>query len=235
MLEMVNVCMKYGSYQALNHIHLTIQEGEMVVLLGANGAGKSTIFRTISGMEKITSGEIRFMGQNIHGLKPDKIVQKGLIQCPEGRKLFSHLSVLKNLRMGAYVHRKDHQKILDDLEEVFRLFPILKEKRNLPVGALSGGQQQMVAIGRALMARPKLLMLDEPSLGLAPIVVEQMFEIIQEIHSKGTMILLAEQNANAALKIATRGYVIENGSIVTEGTSEELYHNDEIRKAYIGA
>lgn len=235
MLQMADVCMKYGVFQALNNINLKVSEGELVVLLGANGAGKSSIFRTISGLEKPSEGDIRFHDQPIEGRKPDKIVRTGVIQCPEGRKLFPYMSVNKNLAMGGYVLRKDKEAANKALQEVFELFPVLKEKKDLSAGSLSGGQQQMLAIGRALMARPKLLMLDEPSLGLAPLVVQQVFETIQRINEGGTMVLLAEQNARAALQIADRGYVIESGKIVVQGSSEELYQNDEIRKAYIGA
>ncbi|WP_085524279.1 ABC transporter ATP-binding protein [Tuberibacillus sp. Marseille-P3662] len=235
MLHMNEVCMTYGDFQALNGINLDVHDGELVVLLGANGAGKSTIFRTISGLEKTTAGDIWFADRQISGWKPDKIVRTGLVQCPEGRKLFPHMSVMKNLIMGGYVLRKKQQAIQASIEEVFQLFPVLQDKKNLSAGSLSGGQQQMLAIGRALMARPKLLMLDEPSLGLAPLVVQQMFETIKMINQKGTMILLAEQNANAALQIANRGYVIEGGSIVTQGSRQELLENDAIRKAYIGA
>ncbi|HEX7063955.1 MAG TPA: ABC transporter ATP-binding protein [Bacillales bacterium] len=235
MLQVNDVTMHYGKFQALNHIDLDVREGELVVLLGANGAGKSSIFRTISGLEKATKGGIRFADQQITGWKPDKIVRSGIIQCPEGRKLFPRMSVMKNLIMGGYVYRKDKQGVQNSLAEVFELFPVLKEKQKVEAGLLSGGQQQMLAVGRALMAQPKLLLLDEPSLGLAPLVVQQVFETIREINEKGTMVLLAEQNANAALQIADRGYVIESGSIVMEGSSEELLENDEIRKAYIGA
>jgi branched-chain amino acid transport system ATP-binding protein len=235
MLQMADVCMKYGAFQALNGINLEVNKGELVVLLGANGAGKSSIFRTISGLEKPSGGKILFNDQPIGDRKPDKIVRAGVIQSPEGRKLFPHMSVMKNLVMGGYVFRKDKDAAKRALEEVFELFPVLKDKKDLPAGSLSGGQQQMLAIGRALMARPKLLMLDEPSLGLAPLVVQQVFETIQRINEGGTMVLLAEQNASAALQIADRGYVIESGTIVVQGSSEELYQNDEIRKAYIGA
>lgn len=235
MLQMVDVSVKYGGFQALNRVNLQVNEGELVVLLGANGAGKSTIFRTISGLEKPASGEIHFMDRQVGGWKPDQLVRAGIVQCPEGRKLFPLMSVMKNLTLGGYVHRKNKEELKRTLEEVFELFPILREKKDQPAGSLSGGQQQMVAIGRALMSRPKLLMLDEPSLGLAPLVVEQMFEVIRQINQKGTMILLAEQNASAALQIAQRGYVIESGQIVMQGTSQELYGNDRIRKAYIGA
>ncbi|AOV09143.1 branched-chain amino acid ABC transporter ATP-binding protein [Sporosarcina ureilytica] len=207
----------------------------MVVLLGANGAGKSTIFNTISGLNKPSSGDIRFIGQSVHGFSPDKIVKAGVVQCAEGKKLFADMSVEENLMMGGFVHRRKKAQLKQSLGEAYDLFPILYEKKDDPAGSLSGGQQQMLAIGRALMAKPKLIMMDEPSIGLAPLIVEQMFSIIQEINKSGTTVLLAEQNANAALKIADRGYVIENGSIVLQGESKALFNNDAIRKAYIGA
>lgn len=235
MLKLVNVTMFYGAFKALHDIQMEVTEGELVVLLGANGAGKSTIFRTISGLSKPSTGSIRFLDREIGGLSPDRIVQAGIVQCAEGRKLFPQMSVYENLLLGGYVHRKQKEKIKEALEEIYELFPILKEKRNDPAGSLSGGQQQMLAIGRALMSKPKLVLFDEPSIGLAPLIVEQVFGVIKEINRKGTTVLLAEQNANAALKIADRGYVIENGKIVLVGKSQELFENDEIRKAYIGA
>lgn len=235
MLEMDNIRVHYGSFCALRDVSLHVARGELVVLLGANGAGKSTIFRTISGLQKLSNGTIAFKGVKISNKKPETIVKQGIVHCPEGRHLFSHLSVKKNLVMGGYIHRKKKSYIQQKIEEVFELFPILKEKSSLPAGSLSGGQQQMLAIGRALMGNPKLLLLDEPSLGLAPLVVGQMFQVIQKINKSGTMILLAEQNAAAALQIADRGYVIESGSIVAEGNARKLYENDSIRRAYIGA
>jgi branched-chain amino acid transport system ATP-binding protein len=234
-LKLTNVSVKYGSFTAVHDVNIEVSQGEIVVLLGANGAGKSTIFRTISGLSKPSAGEIFFDGVKLNKRSADQIVQLGIGQCPEGRKLFPQMSVQENLRMGAYVHRRNKDEIKHSLEHVYELFPILKEKRNDAAGSLSGGQQQMVAIGRALMSKPKLMLLDEPSIGLAPLIVEQMFEVIQKINQEGTTILLAEQNANAALKIADKGYVFENGSIVLQGTSEELFANDEVRKAYIGA
>ncbi|MEW9051479.1 MAG: ABC transporter ATP-binding protein [Neobacillus sp.] len=235
MLRLMNVSIMYGGYKAIQDITLHVKEGEIVVLLGANGAGKSTIFRAISGLNKPSAGEIHYKGENIEKKSADKIVQLGIVQCAEGRKLFSGMTVNENLLMGAYVHRKQRDQIKKTLNHVYQLFPILYDKRNDTAGSLSGGQQQMLAIGRALMARPKLMMLDEPSVGLAPLIVEQMFSVIEQINKEGTTILLAEQNANAALKIADKGYVFENGSIVMEGTSEELFTNDSIRKAYLGA
>jgi branched-chain amino acid transport system ATP-binding protein len=234
LLELRSVSVQYGSFTAVQNVNISVHEGEIVVLLGSNGAGKSTVFRTISGLSKPSQGEVRFEGNRIDPYSPDRIVQLGIVQCAEGRKLFSRMTVYENLLMGAYIHRKKKEKIKQLLNHVYELFPILKEKRNDPAGALSGGQQQMLAIGRALMSRPKLLLLDEPSIGLAPLIVEQMFRIIEQINKEGTTILLAEQNAHAALQIAHKGYVFENGTIVAEGTSQELFANDDVRKAYIG-
>jgi branched-chain amino acid transport system ATP-binding protein len=234
-LSLQNVSVKYGSFTAVHGINIEVNEGEIVVLLGSNGAGKSTTFRTISGLSKPSEGEVQFEGTSLNKRSPDQIVKLGIGQCPEGRKLFPAMSVQENLRMGAFVHRRKKEEIKQSLEHVYELFPILNDKKNDAAGSLSGGQQQMLAIGRALMSKPKLMLLDEPSVGLAPLIVEQMFQVIQQINREGTTILLAEQNANAALKIADKGYVFENGSIVLQGTSEELFANDEVRKAYIGA
>ncbi|MFS0752744.1 ABC transporter ATP-binding protein [Oceanobacillus sp. 1P07AA] len=235
MLELNKVTVKYGNYAAVNNINIQVNQGEIAVLLGANGAGKSTVFRTISGLNKPASGEIKFEGMALKGKSPDKIVQAGIVQCAEDRKLFPRMTVHDNLIMGAYIHRKTKSRIKQTIKEVYELFPILYEKRHSMAGSLSGGQQQMVAIGRALMAKPKLMLLDEPSIGLAPLIVEQMFDSIKRINQEGTTILLAEQNANAALNIANKGYVFENGGIVVEGLKEELLSNEEVRKAYIGA
>jgi branched-chain amino acid transport system ATP-binding protein len=235
MLTLEKVSLAYGGFQALHAVDIHAAEGELVVLLGANGAGKSSIFHTISGLRRAKGGSIRFDGRELVGRKPAQIVADGLVHCPEGRQLFPGMSVLKNLMLGGYVHRRDPRGSQRLLEEVFGLFPILHEKKDCPAGSLSGGQQQMVAIGRALMGRPKALLLDEPSLGLAPLVVRQMFEIIARINKAGTTVLLAEQNAYAALNIAHRAYVIEQGKIVLEGSREELLGNEQVRKAYIGA
>jgi branched-chain amino acid transport system ATP-binding protein len=235
LLSLKNISVKYGSFAAIHDINIEVNEGEIVVLLGSNGAGKSTTFRTISGLSKPSEGELYFEGKSLNKVSADKIVQLGIGQCPEGRKLFPSMSVQENLRMGAYVHRRKKDEIKKSLEHVYELFPILRDKKDDAAGSLSGGQQQMLAIGRALMSKPKLMLLDEPSVGLAPLIVEQMFEVIQQINREGTTILLAEQNANAALKIADKGYVFENGSIVLQGSSAELFANDEVRKAYIGA
>lgn len=232
-LDHVDVC--YGSFKALTDISMTVDTGELVVLLGANGAGKTSLFNAISGLVKPTAGDIRFEDKQLNGMKASAIVASGVVQCAEGRKLFPQMSVTQNLMMGAYVHRRDRQGNRKRLNEVVELFPILADKATEPAGSLSGGQQQMVAIGRALMSRPRLLMLDEPSLGLAPLVVKQVFETIRQINSLGTTVLLAEQNAFAALKIAHRAYVMENGHLVMEGDREAMLGNEQVRKAYIGA
>ncbi|GAB3055538.1 ABC transporter ATP-binding protein [Virgibacillus ainsalahensis] len=235
MLELKDVTVNYGNFSAVQQVDISLQKEEIAVLLGANGAGKSTTFRAISGLVKPVSGKILFKGDAINGKSPDKIVRMGIVQCAEDRKLFPQMSVEQNLMMGAYVHRKNKKGIKATLKEVYELFPILYEKRGDFAGSLSGGQQQMLAIGRALMAKPDVMLLDEPSIGLAPLIVEQMFESIQQINREGTTILLAEQNANAALGIADKGYVYENGRIVVEGRSEDLFANEKVRKAYVGA
>ena len=234
MLALENVALNYGSFRALNGVSLSAKEGELVVLLGANGAGKSSIFLATSGLQRTGGGRIRFRQQELVGMKPSQIVASGVVQCPEGRKLFPGMSVLKNLMLGAYVHRRDGAGNRRALDEVFELFPILEQRKDVAAGSLSGGQQQMVAIGRALMGRPKALLLDEPSLGLAPLIVKQVFEVIEKINRAGTTVLLAEQNAFAALKIAHRAYVIEGGRIVLEGDRDSLLNNDAVRRAYIG-
>ncbi|HMN20949.1 MAG TPA: ABC transporter ATP-binding protein [Ottowia sp.] len=233
MLTLTDLTLSYGSFRALEGISLHADSGELVVLLGANGAGKSSTFRAISGLHK-AGGSARFGGAELLGLKSAQVVRHGVVQCPEGRKLFPMMSVEKNLLLGAYVYASDKAGNQQALQQIYQTFPILAEKRNDPAGSLSGGQQQMVAIGRALMGRPKLLMLDEPSLGLAPLVVKQMFGIIQDINRRGTTVLLAEQNAYAALKISNRAYVMERGRIVMEGDSKTLLGDERIRKAYIG-
>jgi len=236
MLTLENVSLNYGSFRALNGVTLHAKEGELVVLLGANGAGKSSIFLTTSGLHQAGGGSsIRFRQQELVGMKPSQIVASGVVQCPEGRKLFPGMSVLKNLMLGAYVHRADKAGNRRALEEVLSLFPMLDAKKDDAAGSLSGGQQQMVAIGRAMMGRPKALLLDEPSLGLAPLIVKMVFEVIQRINRAGTTVLLAEQNAFAALKIAHRAYVLERGRIVMEGDRDSLLNNEAVRRAYIGA
>lgn len=235
MLRFENVDLHYGSFRALEGVTLHAEAGELVVLLGANGAGKTSIFMAASGIHKPSRGSIRFDQQELVGMRTAQIVQSGVVHCPEGRKLFPLMSVRKNLELGAYVHRSDKAGIQRSIDEVFSLFPILEAKQHDAAGSLSGGQQQMVAIGRAMVGRPKVLLLDEPSLGLAPLVVKQVFEVIQRIHRAGTTVLLAEQNAYSALAIADRAYVIERGRIALEGDRESLLNNEAVRAAYIGA
>jgi len=234
MLRLEGVTVGYDAFLALQGVDMHVHEGELVVLLGANGAGKSSLFYALSGLLRIRSGQARWGELDLAHLRAPQIVAHGLVHCPEGRKLFGQLSVLKNLQLGAYVHRREKAGVRERLDQVFALFPDLAEKRDKPAGSLSGGQQQMVAIGRALMGQPKLLLLDEPSLGLAPLVVKQMFEVIQAINKAGTTVLLAEQNAHAALRIANRAYVIEQGRVIMEGNATALLHDESIRKAYIG-
>lgn len=235
MLKLTNVDVNYGAFQALHDINIEVKKEELVVLLGANGAGKSTIFNTISGLNRPVNGEIKFRGKEIRNISPDRMVRLGVVQCSEDRHLFGEMSVEENLRLGGYIHRKEKNRLKESIQEVYELFPILQEKKDDMANSLSGGQQQMLTIGRALMSKPQMILMDEPSIGLAPLIVEQMFEIIQRINKNGVTVVLAEQNANAALKIADRGYVIENGVIVLEGSGTELLNNEEIKKAYIGA
>jgi branched-chain amino acid transport system ATP-binding protein len=234
-LRVSNLTVSYGGFQAARQVELEVREGELVVLLGANGAGKTTVFRAISGLARADAGaRIEFAGRELSHLRPREIVAAGLSHCPEGRKLFPALSVLTNLRLGAYLCR-DRAAIDRRLERMLSLFPALSTRLGDPAGALSGGQQQMVAIGRALMAEPKLLLLDEPSVSLAPKVVRQVLDAVAAINRAGTMVLLSEQNAYAALEIAHRGYVLENGRIVIDGAAAELMTHDEVRRAYMGA
>ncbi|NLO97295.1 MAG: ABC transporter ATP-binding protein [Peptococcaceae bacterium] len=232
MLKVEGINVYYGAIHAIKGISLEVNEGEIVTLIGANGAGKSTILKTISGLLRPKTGQIHFMGENITSVAPHKILKKGLAHVPEGRRIFLQMTVQENLDMGAYTCPAGDVKT--ELERVYDLFPRLLERRNQIAGTLSGGEQQMLAIGRALMSRPKLLMLDEPSMGLAPILVEQIFNIIQEMNKAGTTILLVEQNAQMALSIADRAYVLETGTIPISGTGKELAASDEIRKAYLG-
>ena len=222
----------YGSIHAIKGISFDVNEGEIVTLIGANGAGKSTTLNTIGGLLKPRSGSVEFEGASLLGTAPHKIVSKGMALCPEGRRVFLQLSVQENLEMGAYTRPKG--EIADSIDQVYEQFPRLKERCKQVAGSLSGGEQQMLAMGRALMSKPKLLMLDEPSMGLAPLLVEQIFSIIEELNAAGTTILLVEQNARMALSIAHRGYVLETGNIVTTGTGKELLTNDSVRKAYLG-
>ena len=230
-LQIKDLQVSYGGIDAVRGISFNVQEGEIVTLIGANGAGKSSTQRAISGLVKPRGGSILLNGENITGLDPTVIVSKGLMMVPEGRKIFPNLTVLENLRIGAYL-RKDQLDV--DIEMVYSYFPRLKERSWQPGGTLSGGEQQMLAVGRALMGRPKLLMMDEPSLGLAPIVVQGIFEIIRQIHEAGTTVLLIEQNANMALHVADRAYVIENGRISMEGTGKDLLEDENVKAAYLG-
>jgi branched-chain amino acid transport system ATP-binding protein len=234
MLELQKVETFYGNIQALKSISMEIAQGEIVTLIGANGAGKSTTLMSISGVVPPRTGEIRFEGQPIQGLPPNAIVSMGISQVPEGRRIFPYLTVLENLDMGAFL-RDDKPEIKSDLDYIFELFPILAERRHQAGGTLSGGEQQMLAISRALMARPRLLLLDEPSLGLAPLVVKRIFEIVKKINSENnTTVFLVEQNANLALKTAHRGYVMENGRIIMADAADKLMVNEDVRKAYLG-
>jgi branched-chain amino acid transport system ATP-binding protein len=233
LLELDNVRTYYGNIRALKGISIEVNEGEIVCLIGGNGAGKSTTLMTISGVLTPEEGDVVYQGQSIVSLRPDNIVQMGICQVPEGRMIFPLLTVMENLDLGAYL-REDKDGIKADIERVFGLFPILRERIKQAGGTLSGGEQQMLAIGRALMARPKLLLLDEPSLGLAPILVDTIFEIIRQINNQGTTILLVEQNAQLALQFSHRGYVIETGEIALADTSAELLKNEEVKKAYLG-
>jgi branched-chain amino acid transport system ATP-binding protein len=232
-LEVDSIDAFYGSIQALRGVSLEVREGEVVTLIGANGAGKSTTLRAINGIVHARRGQIRFQGQDITRESPHHIVKRGISQSPEGRRLFPRMTVTENLEMGAF-QRRDAAGIREDMDRVFELFPRLQERRDQKAGTMSGGEQQMCAIGRALMARPKLLMLDEPSLGLAPIFVERIFEIIDQINKQGTSILLVEQNALMALDAADRGYVLETGRVVLADDAKALMGNEEVRKTYLG-
>jgi branched-chain amino acid transport system ATP-binding protein len=233
LLELDSVKTYYGNIRALKGISIEVAEGEIVSLIGGNGAGKSTTLMTISGVLTPVEGDVFYQGQSIVAMRPDHIVQMGICQVPEGRMIFPMLTVMENLDLGAYL-RKDHDGIKEDLERVFSFFPILRERLKQHGGTLSGGEQQMLAIGRALMARPKLLLLDEPSLGLAPILVDIIFDIIRRINKQGTTILLVEQNAQLALQFSHRGYVIETGKIALADKSAKLLENDQVKKAYLG-
>ena len=234
MLKVNGINTYYGNIQALKGVSLEVEEGEIVTLIGANGAGKTTTLMSLCGIVPPRSGEILFQGKPVHGLSGDKIVQMGIIQVPEGRRIFPNMSVMENLEMGAYL-RTNRALVKQDINMVMDLFPILAQRRGQIGGTLSGGEQQMLAISRALMARPRLLLLDEPSLGLAPIIIKQIFEIIRKInHDNNTTIFLVEQNANQALKLAHRGYVMENGKITITDTAEKLLDNEEVKTAYLG-
>ncbi|HEU4964469.1 MAG TPA: ABC transporter ATP-binding protein [Bacilli bacterium] len=233
MLAVKDINVHYGAIHALKGVSLEVNEGEIVTLIGANGAGKTTILKTLSGLLKPSTGEIEFEGKPIHGKVAQEVVKRGISHSPEGRRVFANMSVEENLDLGAYL-RKDKAGIRKDMERVYERFPRLLERRKQMSGTLSGGEQQMLAMGRALMARPKLLLLDEPSMGLAPLLVREIFDIIEEINKTGTTVLLVEQNAHMALSIANRAYVIETGNIVLSGDAKELAASDEIQKAYLG-
>lgn len=233
LLRLANVSAGYGAIMALRQVTLEVDAGEVVVLLGANGAGKTTTLRVVSGLIHPRGGEVVFDGRAIHDWPPERIVGLGVIHVPEGRQVFPELTVAENLRLGAY-RRRDRRQVKKDLEWVFSLFPILEERYHQPAGTLSGGEQQMLAIGRALMARPRLLLLDEPSLGLAPLVVRQIFDVIRTIHATGTTVLMAEQNAHLALGLAQRAYVLQTGQIRLSGTPAELRENPEVKRLYLG-
>ena len=232
MLKVNDINVYYGSIHAIKGVSFEVHQGEVVTLIGANGAGKSTTLQTISGLLRSKTGSIEFLGENLGGVAPHKIVAKGLAHVPEGRRVFLQMTVEENLEMGAFT--RPNSEIDSGIENVYERFPRLKERRKQIAGTLSGGEQQMLAMGRALMSKPKLLMLDEPSMGLAPILVEQIFDIIKNLHAIGTTILLVEQNAQAALSIADRAYVLETGKITLSGTGAELAKSDEVRKAYLG-
>jgi branched-chain amino acid transport system ATP-binding protein len=233
MLTVDDIHVYYGNIAAVKGISLTVFPGEIVTLIGGNGAGKSTTMRTISGLLKLKRGEVHFEGRRISGLKGHEVAERGIAQSPEGRRIFARMTVTENLELGAFL-RRDKGAIAADMDRVFELFPRLKERLVQKAGTLSGGEQQMLAMGRALMAQPRLLLLDEPSMGLAPVLVEQVFETIKKVNEQGTTVLLVEQNALVALNIADHAYVLETGHITLEGPAKELAHNDEVRKAYLG-
>ena len=233
LLELEDVKVRYGGIEAVKGISFSVDEGELVTLIGGNGAGKTTTLKTISGVKRSSDGSITFQEERIDDLPPHEIVKLGICQAPEGRRIFPRMSVGENLTMGAY-GRSSSEGIDDDYERVFTLFPVLRDRRRQAGGTLSGGEQQMLAIGRALMSRPRLLMLDEPSMGLAPVLVERIFELLSAIHEQGTTILLVEQNAHMALRLADRGYVLESGTIALEDSADSLLGNDQVRKAYLG-
>jgi len=231
LLEVKDLEVFYGAIHAIKGVSFEVNEGEIISLIGANGAGKTTVLQTISGLLRSKTGSIKFLGEEIHHTPAHKLVPMGLAQVPEGRRVFAQMSVEENLELGAFTKKG---KLADDMEKIYQLFPRLKERRRQMAGTLSGGEQQMLAIGRAMMSKPKLLMLDEPSMGLAPLLVEEVFEIIQRLNEQGTTILLVEQNAQMALSIAHRGYVLETGRIVTSAPAKDLLNDDAVRKAYLG-
>jgi len=224
----------YGRSQTLHGVSLTVEEGELICVLGANGAGKSTLLKNIIGLVKPRQGSIEFSGRRIEQMAAFQIVREGVTLCPEDKKIFPQMSVLKNLLLGAWIHGSDHSRIQKNLNDVFELFPILNDRQSQMAGTLSGGEQQMMVIGRSLMSNPKLLMLDEPSLGIAPLVVARIFEVIREINRRGTTILLVEQNASICLKTASRGYIMETGQLILEGKAGDLLQDEKVKKAYLG-
>ncbi|MBS5679902.1 MAG: ABC transporter ATP-binding protein [Clostridiales bacterium] len=232
-LEIRDLCVSYGGIRALKGVSLSVDEGQIVTLIGANGAGKSTTLRAISGLQKVQSGSILYGGEELTSLPAKEIVRRGIIHVPEGRRVFPDMTVAENLKIGAFL-RTDKAAIAQDMDYVYSLFPRLKERSWQLAGTLSGGEQQMLAVGRALMSRPKVLMMDEPSLGLAPLIVKDIFSIIRRVNQDGITVLLIEQNANAALRIADYGYVLETGTIALSGTGEELLRNESVREAYLG-
>ncbi|RKF15307.1 ABC transporter ATP-binding protein [Roseovarius spongiae] len=234
LLEVRDMHLHYGKVEAVKGVSLELREGQIITLIGANGAGKSSILRAISGLQRPSSGEIRYRDKRVDRVAPDKIVDMGIVHVPEGRRLFKLMTVRENLRMGAYLN-KDGSEIAEGMEKVFDLFPILREKQNQQSGRLSGGQQQMVAMGRALMARPKVLLLDEPSLGLAPKLIDEIADLIVQMRDSGLSIVLVEQNANLALTLSDHGYVMETGSIALHGPSKDLLADPEVARAYLGA
>jgi branched-chain amino acid transport system ATP-binding protein len=232
LLEVDDLRVYYGGIEAVKGIHLRVDEGELVTLIGGNGAGKTTTLKTISGVKQPSTGTIAFRGASLVGVPPHDVVRRGVCQAPEGRRIFARMSVRENLEMGAFARAGG--AATEDFERVYSLFPVLRDRKEQPGGTLSGGEQQMLAIGRALMSRPELLMLDEPSMGLSPILTERIFDLLKEIHGQGTTILLVEQNAHMALNLADRGYVLESGEIVLEDAADALLANDAVRKAYLG-
>jgi branched-chain amino acid transport system ATP-binding protein len=233
MLELENVCLSYGKVQALDHVSLSVPDGAVVSILGANGAGKSSCLKAVSRLIRVQEGEIRFDGRDLTRLGPAEVVRLGIIQVPEGRMIFPQLTVVENLAMGAYC-RRDRAEVRSDLERIYGYFPILEERRAQVASTLSGGEQQMLALGRGLMARPGILLLDEPSLGLAPVIVEEIFSFLRELKAAGTTVLLVEQNAFMALQVADFGYVLETGSVTLSGSAAELLHNRRVQESYLG-
>lgn len=234
LLEIDGLTSHYGPVQVLHGISLEVHRGELVAIVGANGAGKTTLLLTLSGVQRASGESIRFDGADISRKASHKIVQSGICHVPEGQQVFAPLGVEDNLKLGGYCFRKDKSRLNQELERIYQLFPILREKRKQPAGTLSGGQQQMLAIGRALLGKPRLLLLDEPSMGLAPLLVEEIFRVIQELNANGVTVLLVEQNANAALAIANRGYVLETGKVILSASADELLADEAVRKAYLG-